>query len=211
MQFNKNIHDRGKAEVQTLDIARSRGNIHAGDVWRGYSHDPHKREYDHIHIHGYGRRTGSHFYVLFIRCHPRPGVEPVITEEQLWKGLEYKAHNPADFVPLISRSKTISDEGKKLVRQLTPLNSTEVSKENVEFNAATIMSTGFRVTNTVSYGPSNEMLLTYSFVNFLGLLPTSQNLVQMNAIVGKALVRGIGIFRQMVKESCKFVGNSIVG
>jgi hypothetical protein len=24
-----------------------------------------------------------------------PGVEPVITEEQLWKGLEYKARNPA--------------------------------------------------------------------------------------------------------------------
>jgi hypothetical protein len=23
-----------------------------------------------------------------------PGVEPIITEEQLWKGLEFKARNP---------------------------------------------------------------------------------------------------------------------
>ncbi|KAJ7866677.1 hypothetical protein B0H13DRAFT_2352417 [Mycena leptocephala] len=94
------------------------------------------------------------------------GVQPAITEEQLWKGLEYKARNPVPFVPVISSSKTTFEEGNKLVRELTvtTASSTTIMKEEIESYAAAIMyfeiNTGLRITHTISYGPNDELLLT---------------------------------------------------
>ncbi|KAJ7487884.1 DUF1857-domain-containing protein [Mycena latifolia] len=136
-----------------------------------------------------------------------PGVEPVLTEEQLWKGLEYKARNPAAFVPMISSSNTTFDEGKKLARELILGNSTDIVKEEIESYAATMMyyemSTGLRITNIISYGPNDEMLLTYSFANGLPGVPADKpkpSAKELNETIGKAVDRGLGIFRQMVKE-----------
>ncbi|KAJ7643254.1 hypothetical protein B0H17DRAFT_1216160 [Mycena rosella] len=136
-----------------------------------------------------------------------PGAAPVLTEEQLWKGLEYKARNPAAFVPMISSSKTTFDEGNKLVRELTLPHSPDIIKEEIASHAATIMyfemSTGLRITNVISYGPENELLLTYSFANGLPGVPADKpkpSAEVLNAIIGKALSNGLVIFRQMVEE-----------
>ncbi|KAJ6571602.1 hypothetical protein B0H19DRAFT_1255561 [Mycena capillaripes] len=134
-----------------------------------------------------------------------PGVEPVITEEQLWKGLEYKARNPVRFVPMMSASKTISEEGNKLVREMTIGNTTV--KEETESHPATIiymeLSTGVRMTNVISYGPNNELLLTYGFANGIPGVAAEKpkpSAKELNVAVGEALERGLNIFREMVKE-----------
>ncbi|KAJ6503775.1 hypothetical protein C8R45DRAFT_1091550 [Mycena sanguinolenta] len=69
-----------------------------------------------------------------------PGAEPLLTEEQVWKGLEYKARNPEPFVPMISASKTVFDEGKKLARELTMANSNVTIKKNIETHAPLSLS-----------------------------------------------------------------------
>lgn len=43
-----------------------------------------------------------------------PGVELVLTEEQVWKALEYKARNPALFVKAITSAEVVKDEGNKV-------------------------------------------------------------------------------------------------
>ncbi|KAJ6484456.1 DUF1857-domain-containing protein [Mycena vitilis] len=140
-----------------------------------------------------------------------PGVEPVITEEQLWKGLEYKARNPAGraiaFVPVITSCKVIDDNGNKLVREVTFAGSEEVITENVEAHAAAIvyfeMNTGLRVTNTISYGPNDEIFLTYGFANGLPGVPADQpkpSAKELNARIGKSVEGSIAVVRQMVKD-----------
>ncbi|KAJ6529191.1 DUF1857-domain-containing protein [Mycena vulgaris] len=133
-----------------------------------------------------------------------PGVEPAITEEQLWKGLEFRVHNPAAFVPMISSSKTTFDEGKK---ELTLANSGQVIEQNVEAHAATIMyfelSTGTRITNVISHGPDDEIFLTQSFANGLPGVPGDKpkpSAKELNAAIGKVVDKSIGIIRQMVKD-----------
>lgn len=44
------------------------------------------------------------------------GVEPRLSEEQVWKGLELKAREPENFVAVISSCDVLSDTGNK-VRQ----------------------------------------------------------------------------------------------
>ncbi|KAJ7752447.1 DUF1857-domain-containing protein [Mycena maculata] len=134
-----------------------------------------------------------------------PGAEPVLTEEQVWKGLEHKAHDPAGFVPLITSNKTISEEGNKLVREVTM--GTTVITENIEMHAPAIvyfeMSTGIRITNVVSHGPAGELLLTYCFANGIPGVPADKprpSAEELNATIGKAVDRSIAIVRQMLSE-----------
>ncbi|KAJ7041579.1 DUF1857-domain-containing protein [Mycena alexandri] len=136
-----------------------------------------------------------------------PGVEPVITEEQLWKGLEFKARNPSAFVPIISSCKVTVDDGKKVVREVTFGNSPEIVTEDIEAHASTIvyfeMNTGIRVTNVVSYGPNDELLLTYGFANGIPGIAADKpkpSAKELNAIVGKSVEGSIAVVRQMVKD-----------
>ncbi|KAJ6484432.1 DUF1857-domain-containing protein [Mycena vitilis] len=136
-----------------------------------------------------------------------PGVEPVLTEEQLWKGLEYKARNPVAFVPFLSASKTTFEEGNKLKHEMTVVNSNTTVKEDVEIHAPAIvyleLSSGIRMTNIISYGPSDELFLTYAFANGIpGVTPDrpKPSATELNATIDKALSRSLTIFRDMVKE-----------
>ncbi|KAJ7164168.1 DUF1857-domain-containing protein [Mycena filopes] len=135
------------------------------------------------------------------------GSTPILTEEQLWKGLEKKAREPSIFVPIISSCKVTSDDGNKLVREVTFGNSPKVITEQIEAHASTIvyfeMDTGNRVTNVVSYGPDDEMLLTYGFANGIPGVPADKpkpTAKELNAIVGKAVESTLAVVRQMVQE-----------
>ncbi|KAJ7051401.1 DUF1857-domain-containing protein [Mycena amicta] len=135
-----------------------------------------------------------------------PGIEPVITEEQLWKALEYKARNPQAFVPMIISCKVTVDDGKKLVREVVFEDSPEVVVETIDAYASTIvyfeMSSGKRVTNTVSYGPNNELLLTYSFANGIPGVPDDNpapSKEEMNATLGNGVNHSIAVVRELVK------------
>ncbi|KAJ7310712.1 DUF1857-domain-containing protein [Mycena albidolilacea] len=136
-----------------------------------------------------------------------PGVEPVITEEQLWKTLEYKARNPSAFVPMISSCKVTLDEGNKLVREVTFGSSPNIVTEEIESHPSTIvyfeMNTGIRVTNVVSYGPDDQLLLTYGFANGIPGVPADKpkpSAKELNAMVGKSVEGSIVVVRQMVKD-----------
>ncbi|KAJ7637304.1 DUF1857-domain-containing protein [Mycena polygramma] len=141
-----------------------------------------------------------------------PGVEPIISEEQLWKGLEYKARNPAGrFCPgyhvVQGRRRFVVDNGDKLVREVTFAGSSEIRTENVEAHAAAIvyfeMNTGLRVTNTISYGPNDEIFLTYGFANGIPGVPADQpkpSAKELNARIGKSVEGSIAVVRQMVKD-----------
>ncbi|KAJ7603566.1 DUF1857-domain-containing protein [Roridomyces roridus] len=136
-----------------------------------------------------------------------PGVEPVITEEQLWKALEIKARKPSAFVPIITSCKVTVDNGNKLVREVTFANSPNVVTEEIEAHESTIvyfeMNTGTRVTNVISYGPDDEILLTYGFANGIPAVPADKpkpSIKELNATVGKSVEGSIAVVRQMVKE-----------
>jgi hypothetical protein len=85
------------------------------------------------------------------------------------------------------------------------------------------INTGLRITNTISYGPNDELLLTYTFFTWTGMwnLHTTDSCnhpprsllapgaapdepkpsaKELNEIVGRALHRGLDIIREMVKE-----------
>ncbi|KAK6971877.1 hypothetical protein R3P38DRAFT_3494774 [Favolaschia claudopus] len=156
----------------------------------------------------------------------QPGVEPVITEEQLWKGLEIKARNPSVFVPMITSAKVTKDSGNKarnhvqfcmakltlinnrqLTREVTFGTNPQVITEEIEGHAATIvyfeMHTGSRVTNIISYGPDGQLLLTYGFANGIPGIPSDKpkpSAKELNDMIGKAVEHGIDVVRQMVKE-----------
>ncbi|KAF7324067.1 DUF1857-domain-containing protein [Mycena kentingensis (nom. inval.)] len=136
-----------------------------------------------------------------------PGAEPVISEEQLWKALEFKARNPQVFVPMISSCKVTVDEGQKIVREVTIGESTKVISETCEAYGATIvyfeMDIGNRITNVVSYAADGSLLLTYSFANGIPGVPEDKpkpSTAELNAMVGKGVERSIEVIRQMVKE-----------
>ncbi|KAJ7159634.1 DUF1857-domain-containing protein [Mycena filopes] len=133
-----------------------------------------------------------------------PGAEPVLTEAQLWKGLEYKLQNPLASTLLLDQCSPFMEQ---LVRELTLANSGIAIEEKAEAHTATIMyfemSTGQRIANIISYGPDNELLLTYSFANGIPGVPADKpkpSPKELNAMLKKALERGLAIFREMVKE-----------
>ncbi|KAJ7274881.1 hypothetical protein C8J57DRAFT_1312976 [Mycena rebaudengoi] len=137
-----------------------------------------------------------------------PGVEPIITEEQLWKGLEFKARNPKAFVPMITSSIVTSDDGNNAVREVKFKHAPDVVvSETIEGHEPTVvyfeMDTSHRVLNIISYGSANELLLTYCFSNGIPSIPSDKpkpNAKELNATIGKNVEGSIVVVRQMVKE-----------
>lgn len=84
------------------------------------------------------------------------------------------------------------------------------------------MNTGIRVTNVISYGPGDKLLLTYAFANGSAyqvprftlpcIVPTSfpvpgvpadkpkPSSKELNETIGKSVEGSIAVVRQMVKE-----------
>ncbi|KAJ7738959.1 DUF1857-domain-containing protein [Mycena metata] len=135
-----------------------------------------------------------------------PGAEPALTEKQLWKGLEYRARNPALFLPNIAASKMITDGGNKIVQELTVENedrtATEVLMETIHAHPSTIMynevNNGLRVVTIVSRGAAGELLLTFSVA--IRELPAGKPKAtpeEEYARLGKVMEKTIAMFREM--------------
>ncbi|KAJ6611891.1 hypothetical protein B0H10DRAFT_1952679 [Mycena sp. CBHHK59/15] len=130
-----------------------------------------------------------------------PNAQPVLTEKHLWRGLEYRARNPALFLPNVPASKMITDGGSKIVQELTVEN--EDRTETVQAHPSTIryheVSNGLRIVTVMSRGAAGELLLMFSFAN--RELPASKpkpTPEEENARIGKLLEKTIAMFRDMV-------------
>ncbi|KAJ7513138.1 DUF1857-domain-containing protein [Mycena galericulata] len=139
------------------------------------------------------------------------GATTILTEAQIWKGMEYKARNPKPFLPNFQSSKTISDTGNKFVLESTvelPVMGSIVLKEDIELHAPTMVYFetslgGLRVTNIISYGPAEELLLTWAFANGIPGIPADKpkpSAKELNERMGTAVEKSLEIVRQLVKE-----------
>ncbi|KAJ7773821.1 DUF1857-domain-containing protein [Mycena metata] len=135
-----------------------------------------------------------------------PGATPILTEEQLWKGLEYKARNPTVFFPMITGTNMKSDEGNKFERDST-LDNGAVITEHMELHAPTVvyaeMSIGWRVTNMISYGPADELFLTISTANGIpGVAPDKPkpSAQELNAMSANGFEKTLSVIRELAKE-----------
>ncbi|KAG5352480.1 hypothetical protein C0989_002114 [Termitomyces sp. Mn162] len=133
-----------------------------------------------------------------------PGATPVLTEEQVWKGLGIKARNPMTFVPMITSSEVLSDEGTKVVRSVR-FNNGEPVTEHIELHANTIAyfemeSTGIRITNVLSYNEEGELILTFSFANGVPVPVEGKTAQELNDMMGKGVEHSIQRFRELVTE-----------
>ncbi|GAA6060655.1 hypothetical protein JCM10212_001211 [Sporobolomyces blumeae] len=136
------------------------------------------------------------------------GVEPRLTEQQLWKGLKDKARDPRPYVPAIKESRVTHEEGNKLTRMVRFNDGAEEEREDVEFveNAVVYFSSPEipnRVINTISYGAENELLLTYTFATPIpGFEDDEHQLssIEKNEVVGKIIDHSIEAVRKMVRE-----------
>ncbi|GAA5833044.1 hypothetical protein JCM11251_006492 [Rhodosporidiobolus azoricus] len=149
-----------------------------------------------------------------------PGHDgPTISEEQLWKGLDFKAKNPKEFVPAITECEVVEEEGNRVVRVVRfgdgPKKREEITVfpptiAYFEMYPADTPSTSsslpeVRITNVVSYGPppANELLLTFSFSSIPGV-PEEQekgkSREELNEQIGKGVEHSIEVIRKMVQE-----------
>lgn len=132
-----------------------------------------------------------------------PSTFPVLTEGQVWKGLSIKARNPRPFVPVITSSAVISDDGTKVVRSVA-FNNGDPVIENIELHESTIAyfemeSTGIRITNVLSYDADGELVLTFSFANGIPGYTDGKPLPEpkeLNKIIGGGVERSIERIRQ---------------
>ncbi|KAJ7457155.1 DUF1857-domain-containing protein [Mycena galericulata] len=139
------------------------------------------------------------------------GATTILTEAQIWKGMEYKARNPKPFLPNFQSSKTISDTGNKSTVEL-PVEGSIVLTEDIELHAPTMVYFetdlyGLRVTNIISYGPAEELLLTWAFANGIMLrfpgIPADKpkpSAKELNERMGIAVEQSLEIVRKLVKE-----------
>lgn len=102
------------------------------------------------------------------------GATPVLTEAQVWAGLKRKVKRPYEFVPVISACEVESEEGNTVTRIATfkaGLASPDAPERKVREVCVHMAPSridfqqedGSNVSNIVSFGPDNELLMTYSF------------------------------------------------
>ncbi|GAA6017278.1 hypothetical protein JCM11491_000616 [Sporobolomyces phaffii] len=135
-----------------------------------------------------------------------PGVEPVLSEDQVWRGLEQKARNPILFVAAITSCEVVKDEGNKVTR-LVSINGGEKLREEIESYPNAVIYFDFadkpnRVLNLLSHGPTGELLLTYSFAGGIpGSDPTvKRSVAEKNAMVGGIIDHTLDVIRDLVKD-----------
>ncbi|TNY20782.1 DUF1857-domain-containing protein [Rhodotorula diobovata] len=143
-----------------------------------------------------------------------PGASPLLTADQLWRGLGIKARNPRDFVPAITACRVVEEDEDKITRIVRFNDGPEV-KEEVHFFPPTIAyfemsppapAPPIRITNLVSYGPppSSDLLLTFSFAPSLPHVSEDEarrmGPEELNEKVGEGVEKAIEVVRRLARE-----------
>ncbi|KAF9526069.1 hypothetical protein CPB83DRAFT_858611 [Crepidotus variabilis] len=136
-----------------------------------------------------------------------PGVELVLSEEKLWKGLELKAREPGLFVPGMKSCTVHKDEGNKVSRTIVLEKGGEMTEEVTIYDLTIVYfvsNKGHSVANVVSYNEKDELLLTFSIVGGIPVDPTGgahlKTPAEWNQAAGKFVQATIDRIRQLEKE-----------
>ncbi|TFK70938.1 DUF1857-domain-containing protein [Pluteus cervinus] len=132
-----------------------------------------------------------------------PGVTPILTHEQVWKGLAYKARYPKAFMPVITSCELVEDHGDKVVRSVR-FGDAEPVDEYIDLYEPTIIyfeipSRGNRITNFLSYDVNDNLLLTFTFANGIPGGSLKDSVQESNKMIGGGVERTINKLREMVK------------
>lgn len=105
-----------------------------------------------------------------------PGAEPVLTREQVWRGLAMKAENALPFVPGMSKCEVVERGGNTLLRDVVFQGSAHqeriVLHPPVQVQFERVGETGF-IQNTIS-DSEQGLWLTFTFgLTFPGTEPGS--------------------------------------
>ncbi|TFK22361.1 DUF1857-domain-containing protein [Coprinopsis marcescibilis] len=135
-----------------------------------------------------------------------PGVSPVLTAEQVWKGLQIKARDPISFVAAISSCKIVEDNGDEFVREVVFGNNPPVQEKIRMYKGAIaffdMKDPNIHITNTLSVDENDDLILTFAFAGGVPGYhskepPTLQNL---NKSVGNGPAITITRIRELVQE-----------
>ncbi|EIN05082.1 hypothetical protein PUNSTDRAFT_55011 [Punctularia strigosozonata HHB-11173 SS5] len=139
-----------------------------------------------------------------------PGCSIVLTEAQVWEGLEIKLRHPTTFVDLITFSELAEDHGDKIVRNIRLKGNPTLISEPCWFYANTMARgtypNGEFIEDVISYGPNDELYFSITCINILvgglgepeGGEPPSAKVVaaRLGAEIEKALQR----IRELVED-----------
>ncbi|KAF9479308.1 DUF1857-domain-containing protein [Pholiota conissans] len=140
------------------------------------------------------------------------GASPVLTEAQVWHGLQLKVRSPGEFVPVITSCEILSDEGDKVSRLVGFRDGVTAREEVEEYQGAIAyfdsQTMGTRITNVLSYNEDNEMVLTFSFaggvpgynVSSASESSSRPSVKEMNETVGPAVEGTIRRIRELVRD-----------
>ncbi|MCL6362646.1 DUF1857 family protein, partial [Pectobacterium polaris] len=98
-----------------------------------------------------------------------PGASIVLSQAQVWKGLQMKARDPINFLAEAESCDITDDHGDNFTRQVLFQGvSKPITQQVQEYSGAAIdfhsPSTKTRVMNTLSFDESDRMVLTYTFI-----------------------------------------------
>ncbi|EIN05083.1 hypothetical protein PUNSTDRAFT_146010 [Punctularia strigosozonata HHB-11173 SS5] len=137
-----------------------------------------------------------------------PGCSTVLTEAQLWAGLEIKIRDPTTFVETVTYCELAEDHGDQIVRKVKFGNDPELVSEPCWFYPNTMARgtypNGGFVEDVVSYGPNDELYLSFNCIDVLpgelngGPEPPPPNVVA--ARVGAEIERALRRIRELVED-----------
>ncbi|KAH7085100.1 hypothetical protein BKA63DRAFT_559750 [Paraphoma chrysanthemicola] len=142
-----------------------------------------------------------------------PNASPVLTEPQIWAGLQHKIRFAQDFVPIIESCTVLSDENGVVVRDVKfkdgagPISRAKETVRSfwpswVDF----VQEDGSVIKNIVSDGPGGgveDLQMTYAFEFNLpkieeGSAEASAELKRLKGMSKMAVEKSIDTIRQMV-------------
>jgi hypothetical protein len=136
-----------------------------------------------------------------------PGATPVLTREQIWRGLEMKAENALPFVPGMTECEVIERTGNRILRNVVFAGSSHQERITlhapVQVHFERVGEGGF-IENTIS-DSERGLMLTFTFaLTFPGTEPGSHAEREKGEGMRHAYVGAVGAtldrVRRMVRE-----------
>jgi hypothetical protein len=137
------------------------------------------------------------------------GTSPILTKEQLWKGIEQKAEDPRPFVPGMESSQVVERTEDGFIREVVVRGElfreriTLIPPVQIRFDRIQGRESGW-ITNTLSEGP-HGLLLTYTIaIGFPGVWPGSDEEQRLGSVLAsnyaQAIAGTLDTIRRMVAE-----------